>query len=265
MADEHAQTPLTWAALLAHWTDIARSALALTHDEDGQRWRSVVPDVIALQAVTFATRDLDRLETSERALGLDRAEVLVRKHATNIHTAWKGLDIPPALGELIEQARGSIAEALSSGSEWLVQSGPLRLSDPRPLLSALVDLGFTGDLYLAIPSAVLAHGTPVAFVHPPKGGPPPPAVTLAVSAFLQHHGAITGPLRQPMFRQVYRQPLERGRVRDFVAPFDATLPAGRPMLALVLTDGGPRALPPAPPVGDAEPNEVIFAEDPPPG
>ena len=65
---------LTWPALLAHWTGFAQSSLALPRNSDGDRWRSAVPAIINMQAVTFALADLGKLAApGERALALDKA------------------------------------------------------------------------------------------------------------------------------------------------------------------------------------------------
>ncbi len=79
---------LTWAALLGQWVDFARSAVALPTDAEGQRRRSAVPDMIQLQAVWFALESWEALATEEQALALDRAEVLVDRHAGRLRSAW---------------------------------------------------------------------------------------------------------------------------------------------------------------------------------
>ena len=79
---------LTWAALLARWVNFARSAVALPDDAQGRAWKSAVPDIIALQAVTMALGELDQLPTEERALGLDRAQVLIDRHGQNLRSLF---------------------------------------------------------------------------------------------------------------------------------------------------------------------------------
>ncbi len=92
---------LTWAALLGRWIEFARSALALPDDADGRAMRRSVPDIIMLQAVFFALAEVDDLPDDERALGLDRAQVLISKHTTAIHEHWADLDLPDDIAELI--------------------------------------------------------------------------------------------------------------------------------------------------------------------
>jgi hypothetical protein len=75
---------LTWAALLGRWIDFARSAVALPDDTAGQAMRDCVPDIIMLQAVYFALKHLQDLDSQEKALGLDRAQVLITKHTNAI-------------------------------------------------------------------------------------------------------------------------------------------------------------------------------------
>ena len=120
ISNDHDLAPqrLTWAALLGRWVDFARSALALPDDPDGRRLRACVPDIIMLQAVWCALRELDDLEGAERALGLDRAAVLIDKHAAAIEQRWPdpaegevggGETMPQLLLDLIRDAREELA------------------------------------------------------------------------------------------------------------------------------------------------------------
>ena len=94
---------LTWAVLLGKWVDFARSAVALPTDGDGKRMRESVADVIMLQAVWFALKNLGELDAAERALGIDRAEVLVEKHASALKERWQER-MPESMKELIADA-----------------------------------------------------------------------------------------------------------------------------------------------------------------
>ncbi|MCX5658294.1 MAG: hypothetical protein NTW19_01060 [Planctomycetota bacterium] len=107
-----AQT-LTWGALLGHWAEFAQSALALPATPEGQRLRSSVPDLIMLQAVWFALQNLDALEHSERALGLDRAEILIEKHAGALSSRWSAETMPEHVRSLIDDARNALNSAVS--------------------------------------------------------------------------------------------------------------------------------------------------------
>ncbi len=102
---------LTWAVLLAQWIEFARSALALPASGEGRRLRESVPDLIMLQAVWFALRDLSQLEPAERALGLDRAEVLVEKHTAALLQRWRHQVLPPQIRDLIGDARAALDKA----------------------------------------------------------------------------------------------------------------------------------------------------------
>lgn len=111
---------LTWAALLGRWLDFAKSALALPRDAVGEALRQSVPDIIMLQAVCCALQGLADLPADERALGLDRAELLIDKHAAALRQRWAdGPDsarsatgpLPPQLLELIDDARANLAAA----------------------------------------------------------------------------------------------------------------------------------------------------------
>ena len=94
---------LTWAIMLATWVEFARSALSLPDDADGRRMRDSVNDIIMLQAVWFALGDLGELDADERALGLDRAGVLIEKHGGALEARWGG-DMPELLAEMIQDA-----------------------------------------------------------------------------------------------------------------------------------------------------------------
>ena len=95
---------LTWAVLLGRWVDFARGALALPADDTGRKMRDSVADIIMLQAVWFALGQLDELGQDERALGLDRAEVLIDKHAGALRRRWGGAGVPGTIGELVGDA-----------------------------------------------------------------------------------------------------------------------------------------------------------------
>ncbi len=106
---------VTWAALLGRWIDFARSAVALPTDNAGRRMRDSVPDVIMLQAVWFALREVDQLSADERALGLDRADVLLQLHADALEQRFPDKAMPPTMRELIDDARSALAAVRAGG------------------------------------------------------------------------------------------------------------------------------------------------------
>ena len=136
---EHESEPLrprhlTWAALLGRWMEFARSAVALPRDAVGNALRQSVPDIIMLQAVRFALQDLDELPDDQRALGLDRAEILIDKHVDALSRRWHATPpqaptpaalaapggahadrhntpLPSPLLDLIDEARTALADA----------------------------------------------------------------------------------------------------------------------------------------------------------
>lgn len=106
MAERFDPSAVTWAALLGRWVEFARSAVALPTDQVGRKIRDSVPDVIMLQAVWFALQHLDELPPDERALGLDRAALLIDKHAGALESRWSdGEPMPEALRDIIHDAR----------------------------------------------------------------------------------------------------------------------------------------------------------------
>lgn len=99
---------LTWPVLLARWVAFAKSAVALPDDAAGRRLRGSVPDIIQLQAVWFSLEHLDELDADQRALGLDRAEVLIERHAGALRARWAGEGLPGELAELVADAEAAL-------------------------------------------------------------------------------------------------------------------------------------------------------------
>lgn len=222
-SDGGAPSLVTWAALLAHWTRFAQSAVALPRDGEGARWRQCVPDVIALHAVTLACAGLDDLPEGERALGLDRAGLMVRRHAGNIHEAWRGEPLPEGLQALENEAFEAVRRAPDSGIEWIAGAGGGEGHAPDPAWTRALS-GRAVVFALRSGERVLT-GTPVLFARGLRGGPPAPDIAEVLGAWAARMGAGDGPSRVPVMRQVYR----RGGA-EVVAMLDDTLPAGMPLL-----------------------------------
>lgn len=97
---------LTWAVLLARWTDFARSAVALPEEGESGRVRQSVADIITLQAVWFALGQMDELSPAEYAVGLDRAGVLIDRHRSAILARFDGDPLPEGLESLLGDVFG---------------------------------------------------------------------------------------------------------------------------------------------------------------
>jgi hypothetical protein len=214
--------------LLAHWTQFARAAVSLPRDIEGDRWRATVAPAIALQAITFAVGDLESLPPSHRPLALDMAGVLARRHAGELNQAWRAVEMPPKITELIHDTLAAIADAGARGCEWSVASPRFVMPSLESWAQSLHSAGFEGELLAALPGTILFAGEPAIFLRPspPDSAPLPP---LAPS--------LTRAIRSP--RQVYRQLDIAGArvVRDLIAPLDGDLPPGRPLLAHVIQSG----------------------------
>jgi hypothetical protein len=102
---------VTWAALLGRWTEFARASVALPRNAEGDRWRRAVPAIIGLQAVTYGLGEMDRLAPDERALGLDRAAVLIDRHAAELCALWGAAPARHELAELIADSRSALRVA----------------------------------------------------------------------------------------------------------------------------------------------------------
>lgn len=105
--------PLDWIALLALWVDFSKAALVLPARDQGDRWRDSVVAIITLQAVTLALGEIGALALSERALALDRAEILINQHTIELEALW-AVDLPAELRLLLNDARRSLASAESA-------------------------------------------------------------------------------------------------------------------------------------------------------
>ena len=106
---------LTWAVLLGQWFEFARSAVGLPDTGEGQKMRESIADVIMLQAVWFALQHLQDLAGDERALGLDRAELLIKKHTKDLASRWNS-EMPDAIVELIADAHDQLAKVENEGT-----------------------------------------------------------------------------------------------------------------------------------------------------
>lgn len=100
---------MTWAGLLARWVELAKGAVALPGTKAGQQLRASVPDIIMLEAVAHALKELGRLDEGERALGVDRAGVLIEKHEGALRGRFRG-QLPGQLEELIVEARRALGK-----------------------------------------------------------------------------------------------------------------------------------------------------------
>jgi hypothetical protein len=263
---------LTWAALLGHWAAFAQASKGLPRNVEGERWRAAVAPIIELQAVTFALGDIDKLKLpGERAVGVDTAQILIRKDAAALHELWRGEELPREVVILMDDARAALAAARDGGVEWRIAAERLECQHPGELVAALLGAGFAGDLYLPVPGGVLFAGSPCAFARGPAGERPDEAVCAAVTEFLfdgvrkrREGGApsIEGPSRAAKMRQVYRQ-FDFGKgcvVRDLVLAMDETLPPGQAQLVPAIERGREVPVPlPIPGRSDLKPVPVEFA------
>lgn len=111
---------LTWAALLGRWIEFAQSAVALPDDAAGRAWKQAVPPIIGLQAVTMALGEVDQLAPDQRALGIDRANILIERHTKELRDAFAVTDtsqLHPMLIELIGDAHIAVSKVSSDAGE----------------------------------------------------------------------------------------------------------------------------------------------------
>lgn len=231
---------LTWSALLAKWTEFAQSAVALPASDEGQRWKDAVAPIITLQACAHALGELDELTTDERAFGLDKAEILIRKNAKRLHELWTGEPLPFELTEIIDDARRARSIAAGRGIEWRVASEALIAPHPGDLQTVLAGAGFAGDLMLPTPGVPIFESAPCAFLRGRLGEIPGDELVEVIEAYLGTcEGETTEPEPVAGPNQTYRQFdfAKGGPVRDLVAPMDRDLPAGQPLLMTAIESG----------------------------
>lgn len=267
---------LTWAALLGRWTDFARSALALPKHGDAGRVRQSVVSIITLQAITHALGEVDLLDHLERAVALDRAEILTKLHAAEIHHVWRGEVLPGEIQLLIGDARRALRTVRSLGAEWRLMEERFVARHPGELVMALKTLVDCQplDLYLPSPGTTMFLSSPVAFA---RFGP-----AVSVLGMSEHEnvsenadeggdgveivfGMIESFLDVTLEReigviphQVYRQFdfAAGGPVRDIVMPMNITIedgehkltgivsvPAGQPLLIPAILGGEAQPVP----------------------
>lgn len=258
---------LTWTSLLAHWTALAQTSLALPKNAEGQRWRDAVPSIIGLQAITQALAEIDRLELEgERAAAQDRAAVGIQQHAGALHALWKGEPLQEEVESFIRDARAALAATHEAGVEWCVTGERLVVDHPAELVAALLGAGFEGDLYVPVPGTVLFQRSPAAFARGPRGEAPESELTGAVRGFLNTGGdsvgGVGGHQRVMRMRQVYRQ-FDFGKggpVRDLVRPMDAELVAGQAQIVPAILRGEAQPVTmPIPGMAGLKPLPVEFA------
>lgn len=237
----------TWSALLGHWSALVKAGeglvLAAPDDADAARWRASIPEVISLQSITFALRDLARLPEADRPLARDRADLTVTASASSLDTIWRGVEMPSVLLDVAADARREVELAVYAGLHWLVASGDDRVRMPVIDLDADPDAG-RGTLALMLPGTIVLPGEPVAW-WTERSRPP----GLAGPEW----EAVEGP---PV--QVYRDLDDDGRVLgDLVTGLDA-LPPGLPLIAPISLAGEAIGRPTVDPKAWAKANDRAF-------
>jgi len=105
---------ITWALLLAHWTRMAESAVALPDDGEGGLWKRSIPDAIGLHALACALAECHTLVPDERAVAIDRGALQIESHERTLIERW-GSGMPEGLAELVADARRALDHARGAG------------------------------------------------------------------------------------------------------------------------------------------------------
>jgi hypothetical protein len=241
----------TWSALLSHWIALVKAGEGLVQaapdDLDAARWRASIPEVVSLQAITFALGDLAQLPAADRPLARDRADLGVTAAASKLDEIWRGEEMPESVLEIAADARRSVEQAVYAGLKWIVLAGTTR--GRMPVIDWTSDPDAEhGTLAVMLPGTIILPGEPVAWWTERSQ---PPALTGSGWA------VVDGP---PV--QVYRELDERGRVvGDLIASLD-DLPPGLPLLVPIVLDGHPIGRPTLDAATWAEANDRAFADAP---
>lgn len=215
-----AADPLSWAALLARWTELAAAARAWPRDAGGHRWGQSVPEIIRLQAVTHALKELGAIADTEQPLARDRAAVTVTRAASSLDSIWRGEPMPDAILDILDDARRALDRAAWTGMRMAWWMGPGVLEMPE------LDLR---DEEMPRTLAVMAPGTPVM--------PGCPVAWWVGGAVPGVPGCAVREASEPV--QAYRQFDGDGiATEDLIAPLDA-LPPGMPLLVPLREEGQP--------------------------
>ncbi len=288
---------ITWTTLLAHFTALAKASLSLPKDASGDRWRAAVPAIVSLQAVTHALGELDAIDEpstirprktgghsrdnggggGERAVALDKAEILIRRDSHALRELWGHQPLHAELAEIIADANAAYEAALDFGYEWSVVDEALIAEHPADVVEELLAAGFSGDLYVPAPGVMLFESCPAAWLHPKQsapdqtdkvasrgpnqGGIVDDAMLRIVTEFLKGAGVPLATSRPGMG---YRQFdfAKGGPVRDVVVEFGTSPPGGQALLVPAILNGEaqPVSLPPRK-TEPMDPLPVVFQDE----
>ncbi|MFG0258127.1 MAG: hypothetical protein ACF8GE_09520 [Phycisphaerales bacterium JB043] len=216
---------IAWSALLARWIDWARSSVALPDDAEGSGWKSSLPHLIALQAITHALDELPSVIPADRPLALERAQVSIRSHAGDVHACWAGHPLPSSILTIVDEAHHALARAHTLGRVFHVGHSGWIAPDPTYWATALVERGFAGDACAVMAGTLLAPGAPASW-----------CADTSVEIPDIPGCALAGLLVRP---QIYRQQTDDGEVRDICGVFASELLPGLPLMVPVVERGAP--------------------------
>ncbi|MCE9620302.1 MAG: hypothetical protein K8R92_10400 [Planctomycetes bacterium] len=149
---------ITWPALLARWIEFAQAAKAWPAGLEVQRLRESVASVIALQAVTHALGELDRVAPSARAFARDSAEVAIEEAVKRLESAWKGAVLPAEIAALVQEARQALRASLYAQLRGWIWEGPGAMKLP-----SWPDFDAVGTLAAMEPGSIVLPGEVVAW------------------------------------------------------------------------------------------------------
>ncbi|MEM9084125.1 MAG: hypothetical protein AAGB34_11060 [Planctomycetota bacterium] len=211
-----------WEGLLAHCVGIAKAAAAIPDShEHAQAWQGSIEAIITLHSVTMALDQLGGLAAEERAVGMDRAGILIGEGARALSAAWGGQAMPEGLLELMSDARQSVERAQTLGVHWVVQAEGFEMGSIEAFLQGVRERAQGSiEVYAAQAGQQIKVGQPAAVV---VGGDERRLKGLELAGCAMENDARA-------MVQVYHVPGKD----DLVQEVSAGLPPGRPMLHPVL-------------------------------
>lgn len=217
--------------------ELARAAVALPPNQEGDRWRESIVPIIELHAIAMALGEIEELRSDERAVARDRAAVGIRRSAAALGVAWRGVEMPDAIREFEQAAISALEVATWAGARQLSWRGDGTLSTPSlPGVDAVLDgRDRQGSLWVVPPGTPLMPGAPMAWWADRED----PALALLSEGGeenLPWSRCAISVVRVP--QQLYRVLDHRGHaVEDRLVPLHETLPAGLPLLVPLLDRG----------------------------
>jgi len=213
----------------------------------------------------MALGEIEKVTLEERPLAMDKSELGIKDHVTQLNEIWRSEPMPESIIELIEDAKEAWEVSVYEGVVWVTSSDRFEAFHPAQLASDILDAGYIGEVLIASPGIQMFKGAPVAIARNNSGGQPEDDVLGMIQAFLS---ACDGDVDHPQIIrpicQVYRQFdfLKGGASKDLVIPVISELQAGQPLLIPIVSGGEMCPVPLPPKSGKPmDPVDVVWLDE----